>query len=232
MKRKSGLHKKVSSIFGDTSLPKDKSDRSPLAENTAGADLSSLDSGSRIADKKSLNYTPGIGRRLQPAARGGGAALTEDEEYAASQRKKLYFMLVLIVILALILFFNFYKPGPGNTASGPKSVPIPNKIDKNIAINWPQPELWPENIRDPMAIAEDATIPRPGGRTPGEVEGALVLKGLVYKPGGGSTALIGERIVSEGDEIEGWTVKKIARDSVLLEKPDGEKQNLKWKTDK
>ena len=39
MKRKSGLHKKVSSIFGGTSLPDDPSAKTHLADNNAaGAD--------------------------------------------------------------------------------------------------------------------------------------------------------------------------------------------------
>ena len=226
MKRKSGLHKKVSSIFGETSLPKDTGAKSPLAENKEGPDMSSSGTGAPGTDRKSLNYTPGVGQGYKPAAK-AGRALTEDQEYAASQRKKLYLMLVLCVVFGLALYyFNFYKPGSNNTGASAGTTVGKEIAVKDVAIHWPEPEVWPEDIRDPMSIARAATIYQPGAGTPANVEGALVLMGIVYQPQGRSQALIGKEILFEGDEIEGWTVKEIFRDSVSLKKADGEKLEL------
>ena len=60
-----------------------------------------------------------------------------------------------------------------------------------------------------------------------KIEGPFVLRGIVHKPGGRSMALLGKKILYEGDEIEGWTVKEVLQNIVRLEKADGEKMELR-----
>jgi hypothetical protein len=59
--------------------------------------------------------------------------------------------------------------------------------------------------------------------------GTLSLMGVVYKPGGKSSVLIGKEILYVGEEVQGWKIVEVLRDSVNLEKGDGEKMELRMK---
>ena len=231
MKRKSsGLHKKVSSIFGGTSLPDDPSAKTTLDDNdSAGAvkagtvvtDLRASDVG---ANTDKPQYAPDAGPVRKTVAK-VAPALTEDQEYEAAQKRKLFMVVGLCVVLAIVLFFNLRQPDKKTAANpdGPSVQIIPAKISE---IYWPEPELWPSDIRDPMVFNKDAAKLH---AIESNIQGPFVLRGIVHKPQGGSSALIGTEILYEGDEIDGWTVKEVLKDTVRLEKPDGEKLELKMK---
>ena len=59
-----------------------------------------------------------------------------------------------------------------------------------------------------------------------KIEGPI-LRGIVHQPQGRSSALIGIDIYYEGDQVDEWTVKEISKNTVILEKSDGEKLELK-----
>lgn len=232
MKRKSGLHKKVSSIFEGTSLlGDDPSAKIPLADNDAASaaesatkatDLPASDVGGRTAGQQHRHYTPAAGalHKTSPKVK---PVLTEDQEYATSQRRKLFMVIGLCVVFALVLFFNFYQPGKETTVTPvePSAPAVPVKV---LQIHWPEPELWPEDIRDPMVFKEDAVKLYVVEQ---DMKGPFTLRGIVHKPEGGSMALLGTEILYEGDEIDGWTIKEIFHNTVRLENADGEKQELK-----
>ena len=231
MKRKSGLHKKVSSIFAGTSLPDDPSAKTPLADNdavgaakvgTAAADLPASGVGGHTAKPQYQHHTPATGPAHKTVAK-VAPVLTEDREYAASQKRKLFLVIGLCVVLALVFFFNFYQTGE-KTAANP-DMPSDTAIAMKVSeIYWPEPELWPADIRDPMVFKADAAKLY---ALESKIEGPFVLRGIVHQPQGSSSALIGTEILYEGDEIDGWTVKEVLRDIIRLEKPDGEKLELK-----
>ena len=211
MKYKSGLHKKVSSIFGGISLP-DNSSPSPADKNAAGVN----------SDETSAANSPVSGidsysapEPIQTVAKVDGI-LTEDQEYAASQRRKLFLVIGLCGVFALVLFF-LYRPGPKKVPTGPKTSSQPGIVAKDAKIYWPEPEPWPANIRDPMVL----------GSSPASI-GGLALKGIVYLPQGGSSVLIGTEIYYEGEVVKGtsWTVMKIFMDSVKLQNPEGEEKKI------
>lgn len=227
MKRKSGLHKKVSSIFGGTSLPNGLSAK--LADNDAA---SAAKSATKAADlpvsilgdpaAKPQNYAPAAGPTHKTIAK-AASHLTEDQLYEASQRKKLYLSFGLAGVLVLVFFYNFYQPGK-KTAATPDGPSALAKRVKVSEIYWPEAEVWPEEVRDPMVFKESAA--KLYARE-SKIQGPFVLRGIVHKPEGGSMALLGTEILYEGDEIDGWVIKEVLVDIVRLEKPDGEKLELK-----
>lgn len=205
MARKSGLHKKVSSIFGDMPIP-----GNPPAGNTG------MSTGSPSSGIDNRQYaTPPAAQKTMPKV---SVRLTEEQEYAASQRKKLFALIGLSCVFGIVLFFNFYKPQQA-TVKQTTAANEPVIASKNIEISWPDPGVWTSQIKDPMVRNSVSTLNKTGN------EGTLTLRGIV----GGSMALIGTEILNKGDEYQGWKVMEILKDSVLLEKPDGEKMELKMK---
>lgn len=56
--------------------------------------------------------------------------------------------------------------------------------------------------------------------------GWKIIRGIISKPNGRSLALLGTKILYEGDEIDGWKVKEILKNSVILENAEGKKMEL------
>ena len=226
MKRKSGLHKRVSSIFGGVSPSDSPSVKTPIANNEVGkagalsSDISVSETGGHAAKPAYQQHQPPTSELGLKAVVKISPAFTEDQEYAASQRRKLYISVGLFVVLMLVLYFNFYKPGANKKVNADvKTPPQPGIIAKDVEIRWPKPELWTDDIRDPMI--------RGSKQAHWDQPGSLVLRGIVHQPQGRSQALIGIEILYEGDEIEGWTVKEISADLVKLQNSDGEKLELR-----
>lgn len=204
MTRKSGLHKKVSSIFGDMPIP-----GNPPAGNgksSPGAPLPGID------NRQAMNR-PAPGKPAPVTS----LRFTEEQEYAASQRKKLFAIIALACILGVVLFLNFYKPGKTATQNNSTAKKTTAAALNDVEISWPDPGIWPSDIKDPMIMNSMITLDNLKN------EGTLTLRGIV----GGSMALIGTEILYKGDQYQGWIVKEILKDSVVLEKPDGEKLELK-----
>ncbi len=207
MKRKSGLHKKVSSIFGETFSPDDSFVKTPhLSNDVADVDDAGTSSGNfsvSNVDKQSAKLKPhpatGLPRKTVTKTT---IALTEDQEYEADQKKKLFLVVGLGVTFALVLFFGYYRPSK-------KAVAKPNVASAKIMgtkvseIYWPKPKVWPEDIRDPMVFKENAAKLY---ALESKIKGPFILRGIVHKPEGRSMALLGTEIYYEGDEVDGWTI--------------------------
>ena len=227
MKRKSGLHKKVSSIFEGSSLPMDKSSTNTLLANNNAAGVA------ESVNKNTDSSTSGIGghtaepQHYTPAAgtvhKTDTLTLTEDQEYAASQRRKLFLVIGLAILLALVLFFTSYKPKSKSVVENPDTSSSLDMVVRNTDISWPTPEVWPTDIRDPMVFKEDAARLY---ALESKIEGPFALRGIVHKPEGGSMALIGKEILYEGEKIDGWTIKEVLKNIVRLENSNGEKLEL------
>jgi hypothetical protein len=122
----------------------------------------------------------------------------------ARQKVMLVMMLVLPIVFVIVLSKVLFTPaqsrlGPGGETGSSAAVGL------NSGINWQLPPPYPENIRDPMVFV---TITQPQ-----EGVGRPVVRGIVFsedKP----CAVVGERIVSVGDVVEGATIVKINSDSV------------------
>ncbi len=224
MKHKSGLHKRVSSIFGGVSLPDNSSP--PLADkNTAGVNIAETSAANAPVSGIDSHFVGGYGKQphqtsapepIQTVAKVDDR-LTEDQEYAASHRRKLFLVIGLCGVFALVLFF-FYRPGPKKVFTGPKTSSQSGIVAKDAEIYWPEPEPWPvKGDKDPMVLGP-----------PPDSAGELALKGIVYPPQGRPSVLIGTEIYHEGDAVKGtrWTIMKIFLDSVKLQNPDGEEKKI------
>jgi hypothetical protein len=147
-------------------------------------------------------------------------------------------MVIMIPILAIIMIFAFRQvlsKAPHETkGSETDDTPIPvSNVDSGDEIDWQIPEPIKIITRDPIQLPDEDNTQNGGEQTEQngtantEDDGALIIKDIVYsrdKP----SAVIGSRIVYEGDEVNGMTIIKINRDSIEFEK-EGERwiQNVR-----
>ena len=225
MKYKSGLHKKVSSIFGGVSLP-DNSPPSPANRNAAGANIAEISAANSPVLGIDNHFDGGYGEQphqasalepIQTVAKADGR-LIEDQEHAASQRRKLFMVIGLSGVFAVVLFFNFHGSGPKKVDTGTKTSFLSGMAARDAKICWQEPEPWPANTRDMMVL----------GSSSGS-DGGLALKGIVYPSQGRASVLMGTEIYYEGDVVSGtnWKVIKISSESVKLKNPEGEEKEIK-----
>jgi outer membrane biosynthesis protein TonB len=81
----------------------------------------------------------------------------------------------------------------------------------NTKIDWEIPAPYPTTLRDPMRLG-----PAAAAQTETETFVKLIVKGILYTEDNQS-AVIGNQIVHEGEEIRGATVVKISKDSIEFE---------------
>jgi hypothetical protein len=115
--------------------------------------------------------------------------------------------LVIIAILPLVLIFVLPKVFTKPAKTGTKSAKTTVAAAVNSEINWQIPPPLPENFRDPMVFGSS------GQGQQEQAEAGPIVKGIVYSEDN-PCAVVGERIVSAGDTVNGATVVKINPDSV------------------
>ncbi|MHC4913693.1 MAG: general secretion pathway protein GspB, partial [Planctomycetota bacterium] len=118
-------------------------------------------------------------------------------------------------VLFVIMIFVFTRvfSTPSHVAAQPAGSGPTGALASPKDIDWEIPEPYPETLRDPMQIGSTGTT---------EVQTSeLVVKGIVYSEDDPS-AVVGNQIVHEGDEIMGATVVKINSDSVVFRMNDKE----------
>lgn len=219
MKHKSGLHKKVSSIFDGVPVPDSDGSQSQSVhdgpvDGTSGVKVSR----SRSDHREAVS--------MQRLSVRKDKVLTEEQEYQARQKKAAVAVGFLIVVFLCVLYFSFFSGNASTTTVNPKDgTDVIKQTVRKSEIHWPEPEPWPEGLRDRMVYEEDVVAQHIAER---KVEGPVLL-GIVDDPAGRSSALIGKEILYEGDEIGDWTVMEIHKDIVRLEKADGEKRELRMK---
>ncbi len=155
-----------------------------------------------------------VPRRQKSPTRGPGAGVSRTRQGVS---------IALIVILSVLLFvllgkpFGGSRPGPAAPGSsvGPAVAAAAPKA--NVKIDWPVPDVYPANLRDPMAWGtQQVIVPQ----TPD----TLVIKGIVYSDER-KDAIIGIQTVQEGSTVDGTDIKvtKINPDSVEFEDSSGKK---------
>jgi hypothetical protein len=115
--------------------------------------------------------------------------------------------IVMIALLPLIFVYVFTKTFiiPDKAAAkNAKNTTAVAAVASNGQIEWQLPPVFPENLRDPMVI---------GAATSQSEQAGPVVKGIVYSEDN-PCAVVGDRIVSAGDIVDGATVVKISPDSV------------------
>ena len=123
---------------------------------------------------------------------------------SARQKATILMMPVLAVVFIFVLTRVFRSPAsPG--------VKLPTGTASSVTtsakeIDWELPPLYPETLRDPMRFSSTAAHGRGNA-------GGPIVKGIVYSEDN-PRAVVGDRIVSTGDVVDGATVVKINPDSV------------------
>ena len=164
------------------------------------------------APERKISPVPSkVPRRRKAAAPGPGAGVSPTRQRVS---------IALIVILSVLLFVLLGKPfgksrlGPAAPGSvGPAAASVAPRA--SVKIDWPVPDVYPADKRDPMASGtQEQIVPQ----TPD----TLVVKGITYSEEK-RFAIIGIQTVQEGDTVQGTDVKvtKINPDSVEFEDSTG-----------
>jgi len=235
-KKKSGLHKDISSIFDGVPVPSDRTAPRPQTEPKQGQ--AAYDSPRPPAQHLQPPQNPQIPGSYQ---RSDHPVAAKAETKGALQRignklfppkpgvnrTKQYIMLLLVPILLVVFVIKlggivdipFLTTKEPATSEGPDSTP---PVAVSSEIKWQKPALYPTELRDPMKVPGDWGIDDPGrgGDPPPEPVDKLAVTGIIWSPDKPS-AVIGIKIAHEGDIIDGATVMKINKKSVEFNR-DGE----------
>lgn len=131
-------------------------------------------------------------------------------------RQKVMVLLIPVLFVVFIVVFIRVLPGlKGGTVAQVQPAPKDTVSTSKTQITWETPEPYPTTLRDPMQFGSVSTSTGPDDQSGTEVQ--LVVTGIVYSADS-PTAVIGTKIVREGDEIMGAKVLKINPDSVDFEK--------------
>jgi hypothetical protein len=110
----------------------------------------------------------------------------------------------MVLILSVALFILLGKPfgtprsgpaAPGNT--GPVAASVSPRA--NVKIDWPVPDIYPADLRDPMIAGSQ-------GEVQVQAPGKLVVTAITYSEDR-KIANVGTQMLSEGDTVPGTTIK-------------------------
>jgi len=134
---------------------------------------------------------------------------------SARQKVAVAMIVVLSILLVVLLVRPFQKRTPMPVTSG-TTVQAKAGVSArtNIRVDWPVPQKYPENIRDPMLLGASQKVVT---QTPD----VLVVKGIVTSEDV-RVAVVGTEMLKEGDTVQGATIIKINPNSVEFEK-DGKR---------
>ena len=134
-----------------------------------------------------------------------------------TRQKAMALSVPVLFIVLIFVFIQVFNTPSRKTAGAHQINPSNTAAGAGNEINWQIPQPYPVALRDPTQFGSaTAAVTRTDG---------LIVKGIVYSQDDPS-AVIGTRIVHEGDKILDATVVKINRDSVEFES-DGKKWTQK-----
>lgn len=202
MSSRYGLHKRISFIF----------DGEP-----GGSPETAADSALKSAKVSDAAFSADAGTSAPPSAfvPGPAPAKTAPPRPRRTgdprQRRMLILAALLLPVfggaLGLMLFSPEAARGKSTAASDPSSAAVKTP---SVVVKWNKPAPWPPSMRDPMQIARVSA-------TAGTEKSDLTVRGIVVSRGR-SSAIVGERIVFEGETVRGATIRKIGKDSVEFER--------------
>jgi len=244
---KSGLHKRISSIFDGVPVNGKDNPGGLIAQQTQ-PDLQVSRSSSKQNDEQNQQQTsrnlykdaPEKTNKLNVKVGKKGRNFAHDlldklknkllPSKPGVSRTRQIGSIVLIPILCVVLVIVFVKVfGSGS----PKKKVIKSgssvieKVGNSREVIWQVPKPVSENMRDPMRTNSYSYS---GSKDPSSSglfgpEGEIILMGIVHsteKP----LAIIGHQIVTEGEKIGDYTVVKISEHAVEIEK-NGQRKSIK-----
>ena len=238
-RHRTGLHKKISSIFDGVPIPEENGGgqvSSTATEEPSNYGPPSHLTGTTVKDQgleasppkavpteepkappeKKAVEKPAAIKTARQAALEQMVQRIKDKLFApkagvSPARQKMTVVLVPVLFIGMVFaFVKMLGGGPGKTTE-PKIIKPSNAIAAAAAdqIVWQIPPTYPTTLRDPMRFGSVSTA------TQGDI-GKIIVKGIVYSKDDPS-AIIGNEIVHEGDKVSGATVVKINEDSVEFE---------------
>jgi hypothetical protein len=241
-KRKTGLHRKVSSIFDGTSIPK--------AENAGSGE--STDSWTGAAKgreylEEQTDFMPKVApvgpkqavprpKKVPKPAGGGQTGFDPFGPIPIVSEKRRRVMIVsmvgLFIVLILVLTLTFSrnlaskKAADASKQAAAAATVIPTDVDTQI--DWEIPPEYPERLRDPMESTgmhnpatgewtEQAVVIESADDQQSLIDVGIALRSILWAESGRSI-VIADEILYEGDTIFGVTIRKINKDSVEFEK--------------
>lgn len=233
-KKKSGLHKEISSIFDGVPVPSDRT--APRSQTGPQQGQAGYNSPRPPAQAPENPQIPGSYQRSsRPAAANAGAKggllqqiakrLFPSKAGVNQARQKLMLLLVPLLLVVFVIMLGrvvdipFLATKEPVTSGGAGSTP---PVAVRNEITWQKPALYPAGLRDPMQLTPEmmekieVTVVDP--KKP--IVDELAVTGILYSPDNPS-AVIGTQIAHVGDIIAGATIVKINKNSVEF-KRDGE----------
>ncbi len=128
-------------------------------------------------------------------------------------------MTILIPALAVTLLVLVRKPtevSPAAAAATLDTVSVASAAVGEVEIDWEVPPAYQPGGRDPMRLAPPQIQHEEYVETRATVGERLDIKGLLYSDDR-PAAIIGTRLLHEGEQIAGMTVIRIERDGVEFE---------------
>ena len=241
-KKKSGLHKKISSIFEGVPLPQPGGppqpggSAAPPPEQAGGVPSKPLPPAFQTIRGAQVprgfeprpQAAPGAAPKFEAPARAAGQGLwwqiknklfTPKPGVSSSRQKAMLLLVPVLFVVLIIILMQVLMPRPKVTR------PKPPKLTANIAsadtkIEWEIPEPFPTTLLNYMEATQPPTPPSPNEAGTQQVEQVkptkLIVKGILFSDDN-PTAIVGTEIVHVGDKVAGASIAKINRDNVEFE---------------
>jgi len=241
VKRKAGLHKKISAIFDGVPVPKDNALK-PLGVNEQKQSAPPAEKARKVyaqpkpqVQEKTPEKLPAQNHQQKQPVKSIhriSARKTKSSDFWRNAKIKLYGspdgridkrqrnMTILVGVLSVVFAFVLIRIfGLSNKNTFNNTDALVNEKVLTPAgeseIQWNRPELYPSDLRDPMEYASSRTY---GG-------GELVVSGVVYSDD--PVAIIDGKMVREGAVIFGAKIIKINKNSVEFEDKNGKRFIIK-----
>ncbi len=245
-KRKTGLHKKVSSIFDGIAVRKSGAAKS---DESAGGRTDAPREGEH--SQRQSDFMPkdvpvgpkqprgGSGKGPGPTGGSGLGGLRGFGSFGpigvvGGRKRKItmVLMVALFVVLIVVLTSTFSRSLAKKKISGAleqaTAAAEATTASSDVQIDWEIPPKYPETLRDPMETTwaqdpetgewmEETVVVIEDGEQRTLIDVGIALRSILWAETGRSI-VIGNEILYEGDEILGVTIKKINKDSVEFEK--------------
>ena len=239
-KRKSGLHKGISTIFNGVPIPKGGNGVQPSSTATEkaptyGPPSHLMKSTAEVptpikpapkaeptekpkpkAEKQIAAPVPKVISRGQPEwleriLQPIKDKLFEPKPGVSPARQKAMVVLIPVLFIGMVLaFFKVLGSSPDKTVASNAFNPSGVVAAATNNITWQAPPPYPKDLRDPMRFGSVETA-----IDPGQTED-IVVKGIIYSEENPS-AIVGIDIVHVGSKVAGATIVKINKDSVEFE---------------
>jgi hypothetical protein len=142
--------------------------------------------------------------------------LCEAKPGASTTKQKATVVMIPVLFIVLIVFVlrgGVFGTSVQNSQAGDENNTGVASAGLNDQIDWEIPEPYPATLRDPMQLGPVVT-----GTNQDESKELvqLIVKSILYSEDN-SSAIISNRIMHEGDQIQGASIAKINKDSVEFE---------------